>query len=180
MRSILLFWLAAFACGGQDAGSGRVPAAGGRVEAASGTRADSAVTASRFQPTASRAVEFYPSSDLSRITAAATGGRTFGTEHPTFHYVESRRVVSGSPEIHDHWVDVTIVQAGRATLLSGGAVNGGNITEPGEHRGGTIVGGTPHAIQAGDMFMVPAGTPHQLQLGQGDTIRYLTIKIAQP
>lgn len=89
-------------------------------------------------------------------------------------------MVSGSPEIHDRWTDITIVQAGRATLLSGGTVSGGSITEPGEHRGGTISGGTSHAIQAGDMFVVPAGTPHQFQLGQADTIRYLTIKIAKP
>jgi len=74
---------------------------------------------------------------------------------------------------------VTIVQAGRATLVSGGTVHGGSVTEPGEHRGGTIMGGTTHPIAAGDMFVVPAGTPHQFQLGQGDTIRYLTIKIAK-
>src|SRR5581483_6239103 len=94
----------------------------------------SAVPDSRVPSPDSRTqVEFYSAADLARFTA--TGGKTFGVEHPTFHYVEARRVVSGSPEIHDNWIDVTIVQAGRATLVSGGTVHGGSVTEPGEHRG---------------------------------------------
>jgi mannose-6-phosphate isomerase-like protein (cupin superfamily) len=171
MREWAVFALALFAC---DAGSGK-------RDEGSGTAATSAeTTSSHFPlPASPNSVEFYPAGDLARIGSNATGGKTFGIEHPTFHYVEARRDASGSPEIHDQWVDVTIVQAGRATLLSGGTVNGGSVTEPGEHRGGTIAGGASHAIQAGDMFVVPAGTPHQFQLGRGDTIRYLTIKIAK-
>lgn len=170
MKGVLLLWLAAFACQGRESGVGNRESVNG---------ADSAD--SRLPTLDSRTpVEFYPATDLGRITSNATGGKSFGTQHPAFHYVEARRVVSGSPEIHDRWTDITIVQAGRATLLSGGTVSGGSITEPGEHRGGTISGGTSHAIQAGDMFVVPAGTPHQFQLGQADTIRYLTIKIAKP
>lgn len=146
-------------------------AASGKREAESGETAQAARAAASPVPASS--VEFYDA----RQIAAANG--TFGG-HSTFHYVESRRAASGSPEIHDRWIDVTIVQAGHATLLSGGQVKGGGVTEPGEHRGGSIVGGTTHSIQTGDLFVVPAGTPHQFQLGQGDSIRYLTIKIANP
>src|SRR5947199_73048 len=32
-------------------------------------------------------------------------------------FIEARRVVTGAAEIHDDWGDVTVVQAGRATLL---------------------------------------------------------------
>jgi mannose-6-phosphate isomerase-like protein (cupin superfamily) len=91
--------------------------------------------------------------------------------------VASRRAASGSPEIHDDWVDVTMVQAGRATLLSGGRLTGGSVVGAGEHRGGVIVDGSSRAIAAGDVVIVPAGTPHQFQLTPGDSIRYLTIKV---
>ena len=79
--------------------------------------------------------------------------------------------------MHDEYTDVTVVQAGRATLLTGGRVEGGGLTAPGEHRGGTIVGGTTQRIGAGDLITVPVGVPHQYQLAPGDTIRYLTIKV---
>lgn len=87
---------------------------------------------------------------------------------------------NGSPEIHDHWVDVTVVQSGRATLLTGGTVAGGHLTSPGEHRGGTINGGTPQHVAAGDLVTIPAGVPHQYQLAPGNSVHYLTIKIRQP
>jgi mannose-6-phosphate isomerase-like protein (cupin superfamily) len=126
------------------------------------------------------AFELYPASQLASVTAglarAGSSGRTIGG-HETFHYVESRRVANGSPEIHDDWVDVTLVQAGRATLLVGGRVSGGTLASPGEHRGGTIAGGTPHPLGAGDLLVVPAGIPHQFQVVRGDSVVYLTIKV---
>jgi uncharacterized RmlC-like cupin family protein len=69
------------------------------------------------------------------------------------------------------------VQAGRATLLVGGRVSGGTLASPGEHRGGTIAGGTPHPLGAGDLLVVPAGIPHQFQVVRGDSVVYLTIKV---
>jgi mannose-6-phosphate isomerase-like protein (cupin superfamily) len=126
------------------------------------------------------AFELYPASQLASVTAslarAGSSGRTIGG-HESFHYVESRRVANGSPEIHDDWVDVTLVQAGRATLLVGGRVSGGRLASPGEHRGGTIAGGTPHPLGPGDLLMVPAGIPHQFQVAGGDSVVYLTIKV---
>jgi mannose-6-phosphate isomerase-like protein (cupin superfamily) len=132
-------------------------------------------------PSDSAAVEFYPAARLAQITSElarrADPGQTFGG-HSQFHYVESRRVDSGSPEIHDHWIDVTFVQAGRATLLTGGRVDGSRLVSAGEHRGGRIMGGTSRAIAAGDLFVIPVGVPHQFQVMRGDSIVYLTIKIA--
>jgi hypothetical protein len=117
---------------------------------------------------------------MSRIAAAlarsGSSGRTFGG-HSAFHYVESRRVASGTPEIHDDWTDVTLVQGGAATLLTGGTVSGGALESAGEHRGGAIAGGTPRPLATGDLVVVPPGVPHQFQLARGDSIRYLTIKI---
>ena len=125
-------------------------------------------------------IELFPATTIARAAGAlaqgSTTGRTFAS-YPGFHYVQSRRIASGSPEVHDQWIDVTVVQAGRATLLTGGRVEGGGITTPGEHRGGRIVGGSAQHISAGDLVTIPVGIPHQYQLTQGDTIRYLTIKI---
>jgi len=85
--------------------------------------------------------------------------------------------VTGAAEIHDDWGDVTVVQAGRATLLSGGRVPGSQLRSPGEHRGPAIAGGARQALAAGDLFYVPSGVPHQYELAPHDSIRYLTIKV---
>ena len=125
-------------------------------------------------------IELFPAATIARgadaLAHGSTTGRTFAS-YPGFHYVQSRRSTSGSPEVHDQWIDVTVVQAGRATLLTGGRVEGGGLTTPGEHRGGKIIGGSPQHLGAGDLVTIPAGVPHQYQLAPGDTIRYLTIKV---
>ena len=129
------------------------------------------------------AIEFYPAIDLSNIAAQLAKGTTTAktvVAHPTFHYVQARRSANGVPEIHDRWIDVTIVQSGRANLLVGGRVSGSRLASPGEHRGGTIVGGATRPIAAGDLFTIPAGVPHQYMISAGDSVRYLTIKVLQP
>lgn len=128
-------------------------------------------------------IELYDAARLDAVSAAlaraGSTGRTIGG-HPTFHYVQSRRTTTGSAEVHARWADVTLVQAGRASLLSGGTVQGGASTGAGERRGGTIAGGSTQRIAAGDLFVVPAGVPHQFLVARGDSIRYLTIKVASP
>jgi hypothetical protein len=125
-------------------------------------------------------VEQYTAAMLSQLNdALARSGqstRTFG-RHTGYWYVEARRVANGTPEVHDDWIDVTLVQAGHANLLTGGKVVGSRIESPGEHRGGTIVGGTARAIAPGDLLVIPAGTPHQYLVGRADSVRYLTIKV---
>lgn len=125
-------------------------------------------------------VDYYGREMLSRIAASLSKGndptRTFG-RHPALWYVAARRTVSGSAEVHDKWIDVTFVQAGRATFLSGGTVTGSHLQGAGEHRGGTIRGGTRRTLGSGDFFVIPAGIPHQLQLSPGDSLLYLTVKV---
>ena len=127
-------------------------------------------------------VAFYPASQLNDIIRNlahdTSTGRTFGA-YSGFHYVESRRVVPGSPEVHDDWIDVTIVQSGRATLVTGGRVSGSHLIAAGEHRGGMITGGKSTPIAAGDFFVIPKGIPHQYVVACGDSIVYLTIKIGK-
>ena len=111
------------------------------------------------------------------LAASAVTGESF-EKRPGMEVVESRRVRDGSVEVHDAWMDVTYVQAGRATLLTDGHVTGAmTLTTPGEHRGGQISGGTPQVLGAGDVVVVPAGVPHQFRVAAGDSIRYLTVKV---
>lgn len=176
---IALLALAAGACGDQsparDAVAARAPS--------SAATSDTVATPAQPTPAGVGSIELYSSAQLARIAAelakGSTTGRTIGG-HSTYHYVQVRRVASGEPEVHDRWIDVTIVQSGRATLLTGGRVDGGHLALGGEHRGGTIVAGTPHPIATGDLFVVPAGIPHQFQVARGDSVRYLTIKVLQP
>jgi mannose-6-phosphate isomerase-like protein (cupin superfamily) len=81
------------------------------------------------------------------------------------------------PEVNDRWTDVTIVQSGRATLVSGGRVTGSRVETPGEHRGGTITGGATRPVGAGDLMVIPAGVPHQYVIAAGDSLRYVTVKV---
>jgi hypothetical protein len=126
-------------------------------------------------------VTFYPEGALDRVAQElsrdARTGRTIGGG-PLVRYVLSRRMGDGSPEVHERWMDVTIVQVGRASLLSGGTLTGERASGAGEYRGGTIAGGGLRAITAGDLFIVPAGIPHQFLVAAGDSVRYLTIKVA--
>jgi mannose-6-phosphate isomerase-like protein (cupin superfamily) len=143
----------------------------------------SVATPDTSTPIAPGNIEFYSAAQLARVAdelaKGTSTGRTIGG-HPSYRYVEVRRVVNGEPEVHDNWADVTIVQSGRATILTGGRVDGGRLEADGEHRGGTIVSGTSRPIAMGDVFVVPAGVPHQFQLVRGDSLRYLTLKVLQP
>ena len=165
--------LAIIACADDD-----TPPPGGTARLAEAS--DAPATPSRATLPGKGDIEFYPAAELSRIAAelakGATTARTVGA-HQNFHYVQARRVVSGVPEVHDRWTDVTLVQAGHARLLSGGRVEGGRDASAGEYRGGTIVNGDAKVIGPGDLFVIPAGVPHQFQLARGDSVRYLTIKV---
>jgi mannose-6-phosphate isomerase-like protein (cupin superfamily) len=151
------------------------------VTAQSTSRApgDSAAAIDRSSA-ASSGVDYYSARELARVADGlahgSTTGRVFGKRH-ALQYVEVRRAASGTPEIHDRWLDVTIVQAGKGSLLTGGQVEGGVLESPGEHRGGTIRGGARRAIGPGDLVIIPARTPHQYEIAAGDSLRYLTVKV---
>ena len=126
-------------------------------------------------------VELYPATLLARIGDSLSRGRATGStlnRHPTFFYIEGRRVSTGVPEVHDGWTDIALVQAGHATLLTGGRVDGSHVESPGEHRGGNIIDGTSRPVGAGDLLVIPAGTAHQFMISTGDSLRYLTVKVA--
>jgi mannose-6-phosphate isomerase-like protein (cupin superfamily) len=126
-------------------------------------------------------VEYYTAAALARVGDSLARGSTSGhmlRSHGSYQYLQIRRARSGVPEVHDRWTDVTMVQAGRASLLSGGSVSGSHVEAPGEHRGGTITGGTSRPVGPGDLMIIPAGIPHQYVIATGDSLRYLTVKVA--
>lgn len=127
-------------------------------------------------------IEYFSAATLARAADALAGsartGRTLRSAGG-FQYIVMRRLTSGGPEVHDQWADVTFVQAGHGSLLSGGRVSGGTLAAPGEHRGGTIVGGAERTVGPGDLLVIPAGTPHEYRVASGDSLRYITVKVAR-
>src|ERR1700722_8913022 len=64
----------------------------------------------------------------------------------------------GEAEVHEKFADLFGVLAGRATLVTGGVVNGARTIAAGETRGGSIEGGTRQKLRAGGFAHVPAGS----------------------
>ena len=160
------------ACGRGEARGAAATRAGGRESAAAPATARPGVAQ------AADTLEFYSASDLARIAAGlgSSTGKTL-SDHPGYKYIQGRRTADGVPEVHDAWLDLGVVQAGRAVLVTGGHVVGGRMDSPGEHRGGVIEGGTARPVAPGDLYLIPAGVPHQYRVAAGDTLRYLTVKL---
>lgn len=140
------------------------------------------VTDAVGSPSGNAGVEYYTASALAHVGDSLARGSSTGHmlhSHGSYQYLQIRRAASGVPEVHDRWTDVTVVQAGRGTLLSGGRVSGSHVETPGEHRGGAIAGGTSRPVGPGDLMIIPAGIPHQYVIARGDSLRYLTIKVAK-
>lgn len=72
----------------------------------------------------------------------------------------SHRDAAGMAEVHQDDTDIIYVLDGSATFVTGGTVEGGNVTAPREIRGASIRGGETRRIAKGDVLIVPNGTPH--------------------
>ncbi|HEY1607404.1 MAG TPA: cupin domain-containing protein [Allosphingosinicella sp.] len=127
---------------------------------------------------ASPAAEVVPAPRLRAYVARTIDGLV---SHPAFADPAAKTMVvrrdgPGEVEVHDRLNDVLVAQAGTAILRVGGRVAGGRETAPGEHRGGTIVGGRSRALHAGDVAWIPAGLPHQLIVKRGGSFIYVVVK----
>jgi len=92
------------------------------------------------------------------------------------------REATGSPEFHTNFVDLWIVESGKATLVVGGTLVGAKVlTGAGAARGdiiGTSIrGGKRYQVSAGDVIHIPARAPHQAVVPEGGEITYLRIAI---
>lgn len=169
------------ACSRRDGGAGQADSSEPRNSSPAAAVAAAASDADAPTNLTRHPVEYYAAAKLSAVGSEQRPGRPTGisvSKHQHFIAIQTRRVASGGPEVHDDWTDVTIVQSGHATIIAGGTVTGAHLEPHGEHRGGTITGGAQYTLAPGDMIVVPAGMPHQFQLARGDTLRYLTIKVA--
>jgi mannose-6-phosphate isomerase-like protein (cupin superfamily) len=100
-------------------------------------------------------------------------------EYPQHCAMLSFRSRSGEAEVHEKFADLFVVLAGTATLVTGGAVTRARTVAPGETRGASIDGGTPHTLRAGEFAHVPAGVPHQMLLAGENTITCLVVKVQE-
>jgi mannose-6-phosphate isomerase-like protein (cupin superfamily) len=62
--------------------------------------------------------------------------------------------------IHKFTSEVYVIQAGSATLLSGGTLIGPVTGAPDQQAGKGIEGGTTQQVKAGDVVFIPAGVAH--------------------
>lgn len=97
-----------------------------------------------------------------------------------YTYALTHRDSTGTLEVHMQWTDVFVIEAGSATLLSGGTAEGAKESTPGEWRGGTARGASRKPLRVGDVVVIPAGTPHQMILAPSERITYLAFKVAAP
>ena len=98
-------------------------------------------------------------------------------DFPQDTFMLSRRQADGVVEWQENQADVFFVQSGSATLLVGGTLVSGEVTEPHEKRNGTIQGGIKRKLSAGDVVRIPPQVPHQLLLGGSPEFTYFVVKV---
>jgi mannose-6-phosphate isomerase-like protein (cupin superfamily) len=86
------------------------------------------------------------------------------------------RVHTGDAELHEQWADQMIITEGTVTLVTGGAMQGGHTTAPGETRGPGIEGGKEVVLHTGDIAHISANVPHWVKLAPNTTTTYLIVK----
>lgn len=97
----------------------------------------------------------------------------------------SRRVAPGVAEIHVRDTDVFYIVDGTATFVTGGtAVDQSPVKlpdgtpNPVEFHARSIVGGTEHHLQKGDVIIIPHGIPHQFTKIDGPFL-YFVVKVTE-
>jgi mannose-6-phosphate isomerase-like protein (cupin superfamily) len=100
-------------------------------------------------------------------------------EYPEHFTMLSFRSRDGVVELHEKFADLFVVLDGRATLLTGGTIEGAETVAPGEIRGVEIKGGRRQELRAGDVAHVPAGLPHQMLVASDKTFTSFVMKIQE-
>ena len=111
-------------------------------------------------------------------TAAFKAGRPL-LENGQFKIHASRREAAGMAEVHTRDTDIVYVLDGAATLVTGGAVVGGQTTAMDEIRGASIEGGETRRLVKGDVVVVPNGVPHWFKQVDGPLLYYV-VKVTAP
>jgi mannose-6-phosphate isomerase-like protein (cupin superfamily) len=116
---------------------------------------------------------------VSAAKATGSAGATL-VDYGSYKLQLSVRTQSGGAEVHAHWDDVMVVEAGSATLVTGGTVIDGSTDANGETHGQKIEGGQTQTLAAGDMVTVRAGTPHQILVAPGTVYEAVVVKVQEP
>jgi mannose-6-phosphate isomerase-like protein (cupin superfamily) len=109
---------------------------------------------------------------------ASPGGVAFDTfdDFGSYKTLLVVRVHTGDAELHQDWADQMIITKGTVTLVTGGAMQGGHTTAPGETRGPGIQGGKEVVLHTGDIAHITANVPHWVKIAPGTTTTYLVVK----
>jgi len=133
-------------------------------------------------PPLTSSVQVLPATRLSSLADSLPPGAINNAQlgrFPGLANAINRRDTSGVHERHEDFTDIFVIQKGSASLMYGGTADGERLSSPGEWRGGTIRGGTKTPVHPGDVVVIPAGVPHQFMLNPGESIVYLSFKVAR-
>lgn len=126
-------------------------------------------------------VDIYTAKDLQGMSQAlAKQGKPFAsrdlTRYGNHYTMMAMREATGSSEVHEHEADIFVVEAGSATIVTGGKLLNPHTQKQGEIRGTSISGGQRHRLEAGDIIHIPAGVPHQLLIEKAP-FDYFVVKV---
>jgi mannose-6-phosphate isomerase-like protein (cupin superfamily) len=113
-----------------------------------------------------------------KLDAQKVATESLGTEGNR-RFLLAHREGSGLAEVHEKEADIIVISAGEITMVYGGTIVDGKITQPGEIRGPSIRGGTEVKVGAGDMLHIPAKLPHQMKLEPGKQVTYFVAKVVE-
>src|SRR5262245_53647740 len=113
--------------------------------------------------------------DPAKVAAALAKGGPL-VSRPDLLVSGSHREKAGQVEVHDKETDVLYIIEGEATFVTGGKMEGGKTTQPGQWLGTDITGGEARHIAKGDVFVVPAGVPHWFK-EVPKSISYFVVKV---
>jgi mannose-6-phosphate isomerase-like protein (cupin superfamily) len=104
------------------------------------------------------------------------GTRVLDRDH--FGVMFLKRDAAGEAELHENETDIFYVVDGAATFVTGGTIEGGKTTAPGEIRGADLRGGQTHHLSKGDAIVIPKQTPHRFTAVDG-TMTYFVVKVRE-
>lgn len=113
-----------------------------------------------------------------KVAGALAAGGTLVTQ-PDLLVQGSHRNRAGQVEVHDKQTDVIYVTDGEATVVTGGALQGGRATGPDQWIGTSITGGQTQHIGKGDVLVIPAGVPHWFKEVPA-SVSYFLVKVVKP
>ena len=109
---------------------------------------------------------------------ASSGGNAFDTfdDLGSYKTLLVVRLHTGDAELHEQWADQMVILKGTLTLVTGGTMQAGHTTAPGETRGPGLEGGKEVVLHTGDIAHIAANVPHWVKLAPGTTTTYLVFK----